>query len=109
MGLRERIQGEPIAVLDLCASASAAYAVFRNMGWSIAEWHAVEPNGVASKVAEVAYGGRVKLICKRVEAFNCTRWYAVILAPPVSHRADWPRAREVSEIRDQMFLRRAAG
>lgn len=107
--LRERMQGEPIAVLDLCASASTAYAVFRDMGWSIAEWHAVEPNGVASKVAEVAYGGRVKLICKRVEAFNCTRWYAVILAPPVSHRADWPRAREVSEIRDQMFLRRAAG
>jgi site-specific DNA-cytosine methylase len=76
------MEGKPISVLDLCASASAAYAVFRDMGWNISEWHAVEPNGIASKVAEFAYAGKVKLVSKRVESFNCTRWYDVVLAGP---------------------------
>jgi site-specific DNA-cytosine methylase len=80
--LKARMEGKPISVLDLCASASAAYAVFRDMGWNISEWHAVEPNGIASKVAEFAYAGKVKLVSKRVESFNCTRWYDVVLAGP---------------------------
>ncbi len=80
--IRARMDGVPLKVLDLCAGISGAYSVFRDQGWNIEQWHSVEADGLANRVAEVLYGGRVQLMEERVENFTCSSAYDVVLAGP---------------------------
>ena len=56
--------------------------MFRDMGWRVAEWHAVENNVYAVRVAGEMYGGRVTHVCEKVQQFRCEQRYDVVLAGP---------------------------
>ena len=49
--LSDRINYVPLHVPDLCAGLSPAYCVFRDLGFTIQEWHTVESDQEVSKVA----------------------------------------------------------
>jgi hypothetical protein len=90
--IRSRMDSKPLIVLDLCAGSSGSYSVFRDMGWSIGDWHAVENNEAANTVVQELYGGRVKLIATDVGDFICEEYYDVVLAGPPCQ--PWSRLNE---------------
>jgi hypothetical protein len=87
--LRKRMK-RGLRVLDLCAGASKSYAVFRDQGWRITAWDAVENNPHARAVAEALFGGKVRHVSADVCGWRCTEYYDVILAGPPCQ--PWSRA-----------------
>lgn len=49
--IADRIQSDPLNVVDLCAGVSPAAIIMRDLGWNINTWLAIEPNKWCKQVA----------------------------------------------------------
>ena len=88
--LRCRINSKPLRVLEICAGVSGSYAVFRDMGYKVAEWHAVESDAKTREIVEYMYGDKVRHIGDDVVSFSVTQKYDVVMAGPPCQ--PWSRA-----------------
>jgi len=105
--LRARIRSPPLRVLELCAGVSGSHGVFRDMGYAIKYWHAVESDEKTRRVAEAMSRGKVQHVSHKIEDMEIKSIYDVALAGPPCQpwsRAN-PEAAGFDDDRAEVFIR----
>ena len=108
--LADRMNFEPLKVLELCAGMSGSYGILVDTRYKIAVWNAVESNSEVAEMARNAYP-QLNHAGDDVAMFRAHGKYQLVLVPtPVSHGVGLLGSqRRVSKIKGRGRSRRSAG